>query len=152
MSENNASQDNACLFCAMAEGRIKPHVVFEDSYLMAILDIAPIRRGHVQVFPRAHFTYFEDLPHNLARRVLTLGQKVAKAQKRLYGVERVAFLFTGGDIPHAHAHLVPMVEKTDVTSRQYIKEATVTFEPVPTATPQELELVASELKSALEQL
>ena len=61
-------------------------------------------------------------------------------------------MFTGGDIPHAHAHLVPMVEKTDITSRQYIKEDTVTFQPIPDATAQELELVASELKRALERL
>ncbi len=136
----------------MAAGRIKPHVVFEDTYLMAFLDIGPIRRGHVQIIPRAHFAYFEDLPHDLADRVLALGQKIAKAQKQLYGVERVAFLFAGGDIPHAHAHLVPMVEKTDITSRQYIKEDTVTFQPIPDATPQELETVATELKEALERL
>ena len=136
----------------MAAGRITPHVVFEDTYVMAFLDIGPIRRGHVQVIPRAHFAYFEDLPHDLADRVLALGQKIAKAQKQLYGVERVAFLFSGSDIPHAHAHLVPMVEKTDITSRQYIKEDTVTFRPIPDATAQELELVASELKRALERL
>lgn len=45
-----------------------------------------------------------------------------------------------------------MVGKADITSRQYIKEDTVTFEPIPDATPQELESVASELKSALKQL
>ena len=136
----------------MAEGRIKPHIVFEDTYLMAFLEIGPIRRGHVQIIPRAHFAYFEDLPHDLANQVPALGQKIAKAQKQLFGVERVAFLFSGGDIPHAHAHLVPMVEKTDITSRQYIKEDTVTFQPISDAAPQDLELVASKLRRALERL
>jgi hypothetical protein len=45
--------------------------------------------------------------------------------KALYGVPRVAFLFTGGD--HAHAHVVPMHEKTDITSQRYIAEEKLTF-------------------------
>ena len=36
-----------------------------------------------------------------------------------------------GDIPHAHAHVVPMVEKTDITSRAYVDDETVTFRPAP---------------------
>ena len=81
MNEENAPQRIACLYCEMAEGRIKPHIVFEDTYLMAFLEIGPIRRGHVQIIPRAHFAYFEDLPHDLANQVPALGQKIAKAQK-----------------------------------------------------------------------
>jgi len=40
--------------------------------------------------------------------------------KAVYGVDRVAFLFTGGDVPHVHAHVIPMVEGTDVTSARYV--------------------------------
>ena len=39
--------------------------------------------------------------------------------KAVYNVNRVAFLFTGGDVPHAHAHVIPMHEKTDITSARY---------------------------------
>lgn len=40
--------------------------------------------------------------------------------KELYKVERVAFFFTGTDVAHAHAHVVPIHEKMDVTSARYI--------------------------------
>jgi histidine triad (HIT) family protein len=40
--------------------------------------------------------------------------------KAVYRVNRVAFVFTGGDISHAHAHVIPMLEKTDITSARYI--------------------------------
>ena len=40
--------------------------------------------------------------------------------KQLYKVERVAFFFTGTDIAHAHAHVVPIHEKMDVTSARYL--------------------------------
>ncbi|MER9200737.1 hypothetical protein NKJ28_23470 [Mesorhizobium sp. M0145] len=80
---------------------------------------------------------------------MALGQKIARAQKRLYGVERVAFLFAGGDVPHAHDHVVPMVENTDITSRRYIKEKMLTFAALSNPDSEELECVAAELKNAL---
>jgi histidine triad (HIT) family protein len=141
---------SSCLFCDMAQGRIRPNVVFENDRLMAFLDICPIRRGHVQIIPRAHFIYFDDLPSSLACEIVALGQKIARAQKRLYKVDRAAFLFTGGDIPHVHAHVVPMVEKTDITSRRYIREETLTFASTPRASTEELQAVAVELTRELE--
>lgn len=75
----------------------------------------------------------------------------ASLQKRLYCVQRVAFLFTGGDIPHAHAHLVPMVEGTDITSRRYIREETLTFAEIPMPPPAELAKVAKEVRTAMEE-
>jgi histidine triad (HIT) family protein len=145
-----SARPSSCIFCEMAQGRLRPAVVFESDRLMAFLDICPIRRGHVQIIPREHFTHFDDLPPNLAGEIVALGQKIARAQKQLYHVERVAFLFTGGDIAHVHAHVVPMVDKTDITSRRYIKEEVLTFTSMPRLNEQELEAVAVKLRGALE--
>jgi histidine triad (HIT) family protein len=46
-------------------------------------------------------------------------------------VRRIAFAFTGGDVDHAHAHVFPIVEKTDITSRRYVVEQQVTFREAP---------------------
>ena len=80
---------------------------------------------------------------------MALGQRMAKAQKAVLDVERVAFVCTGGDLPHAHAHLVPMVETTDITSRRYIEEATVTFRALPSPGERELASMALRLRNAL---
>lgn len=118
---------------------------------MAFLDTHPIRTGHVQVIPRGHHATFEELPPATAAQIVQVGQRVAKALKRTYGVPRVAFLFTGGDVTHAHAHLVPMHEKTDVTSRRYVAEEHLTFRPLPEAPAAELSGTAARLRSALDQ-
>ncbi|WP_105416450.1 HIT family protein [Neorhizobium sp. T25_27] len=140
-----------CLFCEIANQRVSATIVYETEHLLAFLDIFPIRKGHVQIIPRQHFGYFEELPINLASEIVAAGQLIARAQKRLYAVERTAFLFSGGDIPHVHAHVVPMHDKTDITSRRYIAEESLTFVPAPRATKAELTDVASELKSAMNQ-
>ena len=111
-----------CLFCGIAAGEIEAVVLYEDAEVIAFLDIGPIRPGHTQIIPRQHVETFERLPPALAARILLLGQQLAQRMKAVYQVERVAFLFTGGDVPHAHAHVVPMHSKADITSARYIVE------------------------------
>lgn len=110
-----------CIFCKIAAKTIPCVALHEDAELLAFLDIAPIRRGHTCIIARKHFETFEQLPGELAGRMLSLGQDLAKRMKSTYRVERVAFFFTGTDVAHAHAHVVPMQEKTDVTSARYIE-------------------------------
>jgi histidine triad (HIT) family protein len=83
--------------------------------------------------------------------MVLVGQKLATAMKQLYGLPRVAFLFTGGDIPHVHAHVVPMHEKTDVTSRRYIVEENLTFRELPPTPEADLVRISADLRRALSQ-
>jgi histidine triad (HIT) family protein len=94
--------------------------VHEDGELIALLDIAPIRPGHTVILPKTHIETFERLPAPLAGRILDLGQQLARRMKELYQVERVAFFFTGTDVAHAHAHVVAIHARMDVTSARYI--------------------------------
>jgi histidine triad (HIT) family protein len=93
--------------------------------------------------------FFEELPAASASRITEIGQRLARALKALYGMPRVAFLFSGGDIAHAHAHVVPMQEKTDITSRRYIAEDQLTFRSPPRASAAELAATAARLRTAL---
>ena len=94
--------------------------VHEDGEVIAFLDIAPMRPGHTVIVPRSHVETFEQLAAPLANRIQDLGRQLARRMKALYKVERVAFFYTGTDIAHAHAHVVPMHEKMDITSQRYI--------------------------------
>ena len=128
---------------------MKAHVVQEDEHVLAFLDNFPIRPGHVQIIPRAHYPYFDDLPPELAARIVAVGQRLAKGLKSLEGVERVGFLFSGGDIAHVHAHVVPFHAKTDITSRRYIAERDLTFRALPRASDAELGAFARRLRADL---
>ncbi|RAI04370.1 HIT family protein [Acuticoccus sediminis] len=147
-----SADETNCLFCRIARGEIPAVTVHADERIVAFLDISPIRPGHVQIIPRAHHDYFDDLPAALAAGILALGQRLAKAQKAAYGVERVSFLFAGGDVRHAHAHLVPMVEPTDITSRRYIAEESLTFRTLPHPGQAALDEVAATLRFHLARL
>ena len=138
-----------CPFCRIARREIPAHVIYEDDYLVAFLDTGPIRPGHVQIIPRDHYPTFDDLTAELASRIIILGQRLARILKASHEVSRAAFLFTGGDIAHAHAHVVPMISPTDITSRRYIVEEEITFRPIVKASEEELGRVALGLRRAL---
>ena len=140
----------SCIFCRIAAGEIPSTRIYEDDRIVAFLDIRPIREGHVLILPKQHHDFFEVMPQDLAAHILATGQKIARAMKKIYGVARVGFMFTGTDVAHAHAHVVPMVEATDLTSRRYIAEEKLTFRPTEMVSPDELKQVAGKLRAALE--
>jgi histidine triad (HIT) family protein len=138
-----------CVFCRIARREIAAHIVHEDDRLIAFLDRGPIRPGHTQIVPRDHFPYFDEAPSEVVCAIAHTAQKIARALKGLYRVPRVAFLFTGADIAHVHAHVVPILEKTDITSRRYIIEDAVTFRAMPQTSEVELASSAEALRMAL---
>jgi histidine triad (HIT) family protein len=140
---------NECVFCQIATGDLSADVIYEDEIVIALADIYPIRVGHTQIISRKHHPYFEDLPEETASRIIHVGQRLSRVMKTLYGVSQVAFLFTGGDHAHAHAHVVPMRDQSDITSRRYIAEENLTFRSTPRASSEELATTAAELRMAL---
>lgn len=140
---------NGCLFCAITAGTIPAKIVCESENLIAFLDIQPVREGHTLIVPRQHYPYFDDMPPELAGEIVAMGQRLARAQKALFGVPRVGFMFTGTHVAHVHAHVLPMHEDTDLTSRRYIAEENLTFRLTPQATPEELSATTAKLKAAL---
>jgi len=138
-----------CLFCAIASGGAPSHRVCETDEVVAFLDIHPVRPGHTLVIPRAHHAYFDDLPAQVAAEMLALGQRLARGMKVRYGAPRVGFAFTGIDVPHAHAHVIPMMDATDLTSRRYIAEENLTFRLTPRMDDGELASMAAVMRAEL---
>ena len=143
---------NNCHFCKVANNYPPGHIIYECSELIAFLDFTPIRESHTLIVTKEHFDYFDALPQSISHKIIDLGQKIAKAQKLIYPVERSGFMYSGGDIAHVHAHVIPLFEKTDITSLQYIKDKNVEFEVPHKEDLDVLEGVTEHLKSALEKI
>lgn len=139
----------SCLFCRIAAGELPAHRIHEDAEVLAFLDLHPIRPGHVLVIPRAHHVWFEDMPEPLASRVMAVSQRLARALKATEGVERVAMVFTGIHVPHAHAHLVPMHHVHDISSAAYLAEGPDGYSLPPQLPAAEMAAIADRLRKAL---
>lgn len=132
---------DACIFCRIARGQLPATRIHEDDLVLAFLDLHPIREGHTLVIPKDHHIWFEDLPAGTAARIMAVGQRLARAMKAQWAVERVAFFYTGIHVPHAHAHVVPMHHVHDVTSLAYLREGEGGYSQPPR--PDDAALVAT---------
>ena len=138
-----------CLFCRIASGEIPSTVVHASDEVMAFLDINPIRAGHTLIIPRAHHRYYDEVPPPVFAEMMALAQRLAPVLRARHAVEHVACFFTGIDVTHAHAHVFPMIERTDLTSPAYIVERPQTFQRAPAADPAGLAAEADALRRAL---
>lgn len=144
---DQVTTDN-CLFCRIAAGDLPAHRLYEDDHILAFLDLHPIRAGHALVIPKTHHVWFEDLPQDLATRITSCAQNLARRMKTLYGVERVAMFYTGIHVPHAHAHVVPMHHVHDVTSQAYLSADPDGYATPPQLPAPEMEQIARQLRLA----
>ncbi len=105
---------NDCIFCKIVRGEIPCHEVMNTETVLAFLDIAPVRPGHVLVIPKAHHPTLFDLPPDLSRDLLSGLQAVGKAVMAAtdaegmnvgMNVEKAA----GQLVFHAHFHIIPRV-------------------------------------------
>ncbi len=138
-----ASMDERCSFCQIASGHHEAAVVHDDPFVMAFMDRRPIRPGHVLVMPRAHSPDLFDLPAPDYSQVLGVAQRLAKALQRTFHPERVGMVVAGFDVPHAHVHLIPMLEYHDITSRSLLDGT------LHQAAHSELEVSAATLRAEL---
>lgn len=140
-----------CKFCQIIHAENASGIVARTEQLVVLADYQPIRPGHLQIVPRDHFPYFDDLPPALAGDVVMLGQRIARVLKSIYQVERVGFAFTGADIAHCHAHLIPLHAPEDITSLRFYDVE----EPLPKRSLRiddaALDETASTIRAALEE-
>jgi len=132
-----------CAFCLIAERRADAVVVHEDPQVVAFMDARPIRPGHVLVIPRAHSADLLDVDIDLYRHLLATVRILGRAIRQAIRPKRVGVVVAGFDVPHAHVHLIPMLDYHDVTSRALLEGTLVT------ATQEELRVAATEITRAL---
>lgn len=140
---------DTCIFCQIARAEVPAHKLIEDDLVLAFLDLHPIREGHALIIPKQHHPWFEELPETTALRIMSAGQKLARVMKREWGAERVSFFYTGIHVPHAHAHVVPMFHRHDVTSAQYLEDGFEEFSLPPSPGGAVLALTAERIRTRL---
>lgn len=104
-----------CLFCHLQHD--KAGLLAANRHAYAVLDIAPIRPGHALVIPRQHVDDFFELEEDVQAAMLQLANALARAIREECEPLRVGLLVAGFDVPHAHLHVVPLHDHTDLTSQ-----------------------------------
>ena len=106
------------IFTKIIHGDIPCHKIGETTDCFAFLDIAPLRRGHTLVIPKKEVDYFYDLDEETLTKVMLFSKKVAKAIEKAFPCNRISVVVAGLEVPHAHVHLIPMNDISDIDFSQ----------------------------------
>ena len=100
------------MFCKIRDGEALSYKVYEDEHTMAFLDINPVADGHVQLIPREHARYIEDLSELATENLMkTLIKLVPPIQRAFNATDSNIAINNGPNagqiIPHVHIHIIP---------------------------------------------
>ena len=102
------------VFSKIIRGEIPSYRVAENEEFYAFLDINPLSEGHTLVVPKKEIDYIFDLPDDLLGRMHIFAKQVAVAIKKAIACKRVGVAVIGLEVPHAHIHLIPIQEESDM--------------------------------------
>lgn len=104
-----------CIFCKIVEGSIPSYKVYEDSEVLAFLDLSQLTLGHTLVIPKKHVENIFELDSDTASVLFERVVEVAKLLKNNLNVENLNILNNNGklasqSVNHYHIHLLPRYE------------------------------------------
>jgi histidine triad (HIT) family protein len=98
------------IFTKILSGEIPAHKILEDDKYLAFLDIRPVNPGHTLVIPKQEIDYIFDIEDELLKGLIVCAKKVAKAIRKAIPCKKVGVMVAGLEVPHAHVHLIPILE------------------------------------------
>lgn len=129
----------ASIFSKIVNGEIPCHKIMEDDRFLAFLDVFPLVKGHTLVIPKTETDYIFDIDDNTLGDMFVFAKKVAAAIRKSYPCPKVGVSVIGLEVAHAHIHLIPMHDVSDMNfSRPKLKPS-----------KEELEEAAAEIRSFL---
>ena len=126
------------IFTRIISGEISSYVVAESDRNLAFLDIQPLCKGHVLVIPKKEIDNIFDLEDNELCELMKFAKTVAKKIEKEFPCRKVGVAVIGLEVPHAHIHLIPINDISDMD----FKKAKLSL------TAGELENIAERLRMA----
>lgn len=112
------------IFSKIVSGEISAHIVAETTDFLAFLDVNPLVMGHVLVIPKKEVDYIFDMEDEAYAGLTIFAKVVANGIKKAFPCKKVGVAVIGLEVPHAHIHLIPMNNVSDMNfSREKLKPA-----------------------------
>lgn len=105
----------ATLFTRIVQGEIPCYKVAETDQFLAFLDVRPMAKGHTLCIPKQETDYLFDMEDEALAGLMLFAKRVARALKATVPCKKVGVAVIGLEVPHAHVHLMPMNQVSDLS-------------------------------------
>ena len=114
----------ASIFSRIIQGEIPAYKIAEDDNYFAFLDVFPLSDGHTLVIPKQEVDNIFDLSPDNYSGLFLFSQKIGIALKKAIPCNKVGISVVGLEVPHAHIHLIPINQVSDMNFSKEKKKAT----------------------------
>jgi len=128
-----------CVFCGIADGHIPAEKIYQDSMIIAFLDINPVQFGHSLIVPRTHFPSMNESPDDIIEYIFVKAKHLMPIIQKATKADYVAVSVVGLDVPHFHVHLVP----------RYFNDGLANFWPTKKYNGKEMRQFADKIRSLI---
>jgi histidine triad (HIT) family protein len=104
----------ATIFSKIVNGEIPCYKIAENDRFFAFLDINPMTKGHTLVIPKVEEDYIFNLNDKTFSDLMLFAKRVAYAIEKAVPCKRVGVAVIGLEVPHAHIHLIPINQESDM--------------------------------------
>jgi histidine triad (HIT) family protein len=102
------------IFSKIIAGEIPSYKIAENEQFYAFLDIFPLTEGHTLVVPKMEIDKIFDLDDETIAAFIVFAKKIGKAIEKAFDCNRCGINVVGLEVPHAHIHLIPINEPSDM--------------------------------------
>ena len=95
------------IFTRIIDGEIPGTFVWRDEQCVAFLSINPLAHGHTLIVPVEEVDHWVDATPALVTHLFEVTHTIGSALERAFDPARVGVIIAGYEIPHAHIHVVP---------------------------------------------
>lgn len=103
------------VFTKIIDGDIPGTFVYRDEHCVVFMSINPMAPGHALVVPIDEIDHWIDATPELAAHLFAVAHRIARAQELAFGCEKVGMIIAGYEVPHAHIHLVPTNDMSELS-------------------------------------
>ena len=124
------------LFTKIILNEIPSVKIYEDELCIAILDIAPVNKGHTLVIVKNEYKTMLECPDNVLSHLITTTKCIAEKMKKKLNFDGFNIMINNGassgqEVPHLHIHIIPRYDndgKTPALKKdQYIENEMADF-------------------------
>ena len=124
------------LFTKIILNEIPSVKIYEDELCIAILDIAPVNKGHTLVIAKNEYKTMLECPDNVLSHLITTTKSIAEKMKEKLNFDGFNIMINNGassgqEVPHLHIHIIPRYDndgKTPALKKdQYIENEMADF-------------------------
>jgi histidine triad (HIT) family protein len=105
-------EEQQCIFCKIVNREVQAFRIFEDERLLGVLDINPLTKGHMLLFPKQHFQLLTEMPEELIAHLGQVSKWIANSLQKLFSASGASIITAAGGAagqtaPHVIFHIIP---------------------------------------------